>query len=774
MKLNRDSSYLECKNLPGVINCNVSLTHFKNKESGEYYYTSYLNPINTYSIFYDIPKIRVELPPESIRIYIESKYNTDWIPVGKNGTLYFITSYNDTKNRFNISDIEENTFFNTTIEDNLGKQTKVICRLWKALNHNLKLFCDLKEPFEEKNISIKIKDSKFKYKKYPVEIISNLDNYIEVKQYDKEIPFLFSVSQTINMAEDKDIFEIKFNIGKYNNESLFMYSEKAYNNIDDMTIRDKELICKFKKEKLEEILVKGEQFFNIYTLIESNGLIKLGAISKITILKKDIPKEDIFVEITKLLSKTATTSEYIAFETNIKNIQNIITLEESKNIAEKINLRFSFKKTENSSLLLLIRSFSYGKFSLNSIKENLRFDNIHSKYNFIIKTVKTTEEFEIQGITTEVLLNYPQILDFNKNDTLIIDYLVENYTFYKNIKINTDNGKELECSKDINLIRCIVDKNHFERKPSGYYYTSHLNHLNEYSYFYNLAPIKVILPLENEFVQIKDNEINKTHLVGNNSIITFYTKYNDTLKIFNPDDIEEKTKFSTKIKDDLDNEYNLDCRLWENEKTEILLLCGYQDRINTNAKYIFMNEISFEYNNEYNITINNFPKNIKIYPVESHVPFLYSNSKEIKIYDNISYYNITFKLGTYNNEVLVMSNAFNKIIMDNCLIIGKEVTCTLKKEDILENLKNNGDTFNVQFINNYFIYDELKEIGEISIIYEKVEKEVLFVEIAQLKEDFIGTSNYFAYETNISSLENIVTDNSKFNFVKDNIESEES
>ena len=154
-----------------------------------------------------------------------------------------------------------------------------------------------------------------------MEIISNLDNYIEVKQYDKEIPFLFSVSQTINMTEDKDIFEIKFNIGKYNNESLFMYSEKAYNNIDDMTIRDKELICKFKKEKLEEILVKGEQFFNIYTLIESNGLIKLGAISKITILKKDIPKEDIFVEVTKLLSKTATTSEYIAFETNIKNIQ---------------------------------------------------------------------------------------------------------------------------------------------------------------------------------------------------------------------------------------------------------------------------------------------------------------------------------------------------------------------------------------------------------------------------------------------------------------------
>ena len=288
-------AYLFCRTkLPGVIICSVSITHFKNREPGEYYYTYYSNNvIKDYSIFYSIPKIRVELPPEMIPIYIESTYNTGWIPVGKNGTLYFITSYNDTKNRFDVSDIEENTYFNTTIEDNFGNETEVTCRLWKALHHNLKLFCDLKEDFTNKNISIKIKNATLKYKEYPVEIISKLDNYIEVKQYDKEIPFLFAVSQYINMTENKDYYEIKFNIGKYNNELLFLYSENSYNNLDDITIQDKEIICKLKKEKLEEILVKGEQVFNIYTFVENNGLIKLGGISKITILKNDVPKENI-------------------------------------------------------------------------------------------------------------------------------------------------------------------------------------------------------------------------------------------------------------------------------------------------------------------------------------------------------------------------------------------------------------------------------------------------------------------------------------------------
>ena len=165
------------------------------------------------------------------------------------------------------------------------------------------------------------------------------------------------------MTQDKDYYEIKFNIGKYNNELLFLYSENSYNNLDDITIQDKEIICKLKKEKLEEILVKGEQIFNIYTFVENNGLIKLGGISKITIFKNDVPKENISVKVTKLLTKTATTSEYITFETDVKEMQNVITLEETETI-DKVNniaLRFSFKKTEKGPLLLLVRAFNFGR-----------------------------------------------------------------------------------------------------------------------------------------------------------------------------------------------------------------------------------------------------------------------------------------------------------------------------------------------------------------------------------------------------------------------------
>jgi len=73
----------------------------------------------------------------------------------------------------------------------------------------------------------------------------------------------------------------------------------------------------------------------------------------------EIPKDDIYVGINKLLYKTAARREYIAFETNVTNISNIFTKEESLRIKD-INFRISLKKTEEKPLLLLITTKDYG------------------------------------------------------------------------------------------------------------------------------------------------------------------------------------------------------------------------------------------------------------------------------------------------------------------------------------------------------------------------------------------------------------------------------
>ena len=100
--LNPDSSELECKNLTGMIKCIVPRSHFENKESG-YYYTRYLNQKGDFVINYDINKFNVILPPDSsIEILLENEYNNEYMPIGQNGTLYFVTSFNDTNNMANI------------------------------------------------------------------------------------------------------------------------------------------------------------------------------------------------------------------------------------------------------------------------------------------------------------------------------------------------------------------------------------------------------------------------------------------------------------------------------------------------------------------------------------------------------------------------------------------------------------------------------------------------------------------------------------------------
>ena len=61
---------------------------------------------------------------------INEEKNKNTRLLGVNGTLYFITDYNDTENIFSSPDIEENSKFNSTIIDNEKNQYDVNCRLF--------------------------------------------------------------------------------------------------------------------------------------------------------------------------------------------------------------------------------------------------------------------------------------------------------------------------------------------------------------------------------------------------------------------------------------------------------------------------------------------------------------------------------------------------------------------------------------------------------------------------------------------------------------------
>ena len=741
---------------------------FENMNSGDYY-TRNLNKFVEYSSNFDENKLESNAQPNEniIEIKLEDKYNNESLIIGQKGTLVFITSFDDSQNIFNTSDIEEKTSFDTNITDEDNNIYQITCRLWKPNLENVHLLCDLKEILAKNNTKIiSFINKELTYEDNIMHIVSNLSP-IYIQQYNQEIPFLYSERQTINIIEDEDYYEIKFKMSKYNNELLFITGEDlSMIPLDNNTIKGDELICSVKKDKLEESIQKEEQLYKIKVYKESIGFINCKTILGIVVEKKIAEKENIYINITNLLEQSASINEYIAYETNITILPNIMTREYDLQIAEN-NYKIYFKKSEGKPLLLLILADKLGNYSLGNIQENIILDKIHLMYNFIITPVNLKDFYEIkeEGFNN-VLAIYPEIFDFSKKDSLILNIFLNNSDTYKNIKINPEAEKDLECTQDISLLRCIVPKNHFQINSSGNYYTYHLNYLNKYKPFYFFSPIKVILPIENELTLIIGRFKNMDEkIIGESGTISFGTEFEDNLNIFNISEMEEKSTFAAKLKNDSNNVFNVSCRLWKPVDGYVRIFCNYDTYLARKSGNIYFNSVNFEYNKQYNITISQVYKNILVVPVKGIVPFLYSDEQEINIEDNIELYEIKFKLGIYNNELLnIFNNHYNQMMIDDCSKNGKELICYMKKTDLLEMLGENNDYFHIAYIYDYLGYYEFSDVQSIKIFYKDAIKEDIKVEITNLKETSTNMFHYIMHNTNISSLDNIVSDIFSMNF----------
>ena len=134
-------------------------------------------------------------------------------------------------------------------------------------------------------------------------------------------------------------------------------------------------------------------------------------------------------------------------------------------------------------------------------------------------------------------------------------------------------------------------------------------------------------------------------------IISFKTDYKDDENKF---DISQSV-FETKIKDDLNNTYNAACKLWKPLDDNIRVICNFTGNINKDASSINLNNITFQYDNKYNITIIQ-TEQIRVIPLEVHIPFIYSNSQTINIEEDksTSTYELKFNVSKYNKEFIVI------------------------------------------------------------------------------------------------------------------------
>ena len=581
IKLDPNSeSYLECNNINGMKKCEVPESHFTAMKSG-YYNTYHKNHEDSYNIYYNAPLINITFSKADkiTELHIEEKDNSEIKYIGFQGILNLVLDYNDNEtNIFDPSDIEEKTSFETTIvveDKNITSIFNIACKLWKPIDEKLNLICKLRDNLTYGISTFYLNKSSFYYNERKFVITQK--KYLSLFQLNESLPFLYSSKQVLNIDEKTETCDLKFKIGEYHNEPLFMQEgESGLITLNECSVEEKELICKIKKDVIEEFAIHNGQNFEIYYFMLENKDIIFLNLNDYSIydifINYNLDKKDIYVEITKLLENNIDFGNYIAYETNVSNITNVDTKKFFMlKLSKGNNIECLLKKTEEMPLVMICLINKGGEFSLGEIENQTKVENTNIKYNFIIQPIINSENCTISGNGSIMLFAIQKVLNFTLYDSITIDLAIIPSFYSKGIRLNPE-GNDLEC-KDIKEFykRCTVPLIHFKNKTSGYYYTHHINNLNKYIIFYESSPFKIILPkIEN--ISIK-KEYNKEQIkILTNGVFFLVTDFNNQeKKIFNTND--NITFVGTLIDHYYEDSYEVNCKFWISNEDNLRIIC---------------------------------------------------------------------------------------------------------------------------------------------------------------------------------------------------------
>ena len=286
------------------------------------------------------------------------------------------------------------------------------------------------------------------------------------------------------------------------------------------------------------------------------------------------------------------------------------------------------------------------------------------------------------------------------------------------LKLDPD-GNSREC-KDFNGIKkCEIYQNDFINQTSGYYNTYFAFSYNYYFYkIYDITPINITFPEEPDesdepdekydgYIDIYINKRENGNILkmGGSGGLYFITNYTDNESFFDPPNYDENTSFPATILmyNYYKNTFPVTCRLWKPKDGTLRVLCEYS-YLNYDAAGIYFMNTSFVYNN-YSISINSSAF-IKIKKVSATLPFLYSDKQIINI-QNSNSYDLQFKIGKYNNELLILhlkeKEDYSYIILDNCIedAYNKKLNCKITKEKLEVILTNKIEVLKLSHYNTY-------------------------------------------------------------------------
>ena len=409
---------------------------------------------------------------------------------GKKGTLAVETYTSYTFKE----DTTKKIYFDSTISNEKNEYTTK-CGFWKALeDKNLYVFCNIGTDIPSGNYTIDFSGiPKFNYQNQTI-IFS--DSKFLFEKLEQDFIDLYSDKQEINIVDDKDIYELKFNVFSYNNEIL-MIDDSFF----DCNQEKSQLICKTKKTDLEKMFRKSEKQISVYFTCDKISYKRLPLVGPIVVKDYITQKTDVYIKITKLIENITDSMMYIAYETNVTNINKVMTRVDDleldfENDKEGIyKTGCILKKNDGFPLFLLCFIPFTGSNWLKEIKTEIVLNESNVRYNFRIQPGKNEEKIytEGNGRGISILWSYPEILNFTKKDNLYIDFSASETKSLKGMTFNQDK-EDLSCEiRQNGLLRCIVPKSHFEGKQNGYYLVKHKNHMGGKTTFFESDSIKVIL-----------------------------------------------------------------------------------------------------------------------------------------------------------------------------------------------------------------------------------------------------------------------------------------
>ena len=376
------------------------------------------------------------------------------------------------------------------------------CLLWKPKKDNCLAICDIeKEPSVEKSSSYII-NSIIPYKNKIIKFFSKENLYPERP----EVPFLYSDVQIVDLNDEKDFYYFYYKTGVIQDTNLNLRltdtGEIYMLPFDNCETNQRNMICKISKKKLESFLNYKDGTYKaslIAVYIGQDFAIRSKPFTyTIEISKKEKQKKNnVYVEVKRILTPLKTSEGYLTYETNVTNIDILRTrgsIFEMIGENYKYQTRCFFKKNEDNSPLMFIclLEFREGSFRLNKFN-HLSMNFIDYKYNFIV-TYQKDESITREEGAEFVLITYPEVLNFTSKNDLNITIEGNIYKHYDKLTLNPK-SENLKCDIGIyhSVVQCIVPKSHFKGEKSGYYYLHYPDSLGDISLYYEANPFKVIL-----------------------------------------------------------------------------------------------------------------------------------------------------------------------------------------------------------------------------------------------------------------------------------------